>query len=125
MKVNGEAIYDTGIWRYSSEGPTATPEGQFSDGAAVAYTSKDIRYTVKGDTLYAIVMAESENGMYDLTCLGEKDASRMANFHGIIKGVSVLGYDELPDYTRNENTLSINASFIHTNKPLVFKIRIV
>jgi len=32
LKVNGEAIYDTNVWRVSQEGPTEVPEGQFTDG---------------------------------------------------------------------------------------------
>lgn len=32
LKVNGEAVYGTGMWREYGEGPTKIVEGQFSDG---------------------------------------------------------------------------------------------
>lgn len=124
LKVNGEAIYDADIWRYSSEGPTVTPEGQFSDGAAVCYTAKDIRYTAKGKYLYATAMTVSDDWVYEFTLLGEKDASRMANFHGIIKDVSVLGYDVKPKVERTESALRVVAPFVKGDKPVVFRIEI-
>ena len=37
LSVNGEAIYGSHVWRVSSEGPTKTAEGQFTDGSAVVY----------------------------------------------------------------------------------------
>jgi hypothetical protein len=59
LKVNGEAIYGTSPWIIASEGPTnlgaATAIG-FNE-SNVVYTSKDIRFTVKGDTIYATFLA--------------------------------------------------------------------
>jgi len=59
LDVNGEAIYGTTPWFIAGEGPTnlgdATDIG-FNE-SNVVYTSKDIRFTVKGDDLYAIFLA--------------------------------------------------------------------
>jgi alpha-L-fucosidase len=55
LKVNGEAIYGTRPWEIYGEGSTPVPEG-FKENEQVAYTPKDIRYTRKGDALYAIAL---------------------------------------------------------------------
>ena len=54
MSVNGEAIYGTRPWKIYGEGPTKAAAGHFKEDAS--YSSKDIRFTVKGDVLYAITL---------------------------------------------------------------------
>ncbi len=62
LKVNGEAIYGTTPWEIAAEGPTqiapprATGVRGFNEGKLPAYTGQDIRFTVKGDVLYAIAL---------------------------------------------------------------------
>lgn len=122
LKVNGEAIYDTRVWRTFGEGPTQVIEGQFSDGISKQFTSQDIRYTVNGANLYATALHEDENGEYHFTLLGEKDASRKANFHGIVKNVTMLGYNGALEWVRDEEALHVKAEKINTDKPIVFQI---
>ena len=59
LKVNGEGIYGTSPWIIAAEGPTnlgaATAIG-FNE-SNVVYTPEDIRFTVKGDTIYATFLA--------------------------------------------------------------------
>jgi alpha-L-fucosidase len=61
MPANGEAIFDTRPWKVYGEGPSASgpvQTGQFGGARDVRnYTAQDIRFTTKGDTLYAILMA--------------------------------------------------------------------
>jgi alpha-L-fucosidase len=55
LDVNGEAIYGTSPWIIAGEGPTNLGEASeigFNEADTV-YTSEDIRFTVKGDTIYA------------------------------------------------------------------------
>jgi len=55
LDVNGEAIYGTSPWIIAGEGPTNLGEATeigFNEADTV-YTSEDIRFTVKGDTIYA------------------------------------------------------------------------
>jgi hypothetical protein len=55
LEVNGEGIYGTSPWIIAGEGPTnlgAATEIGFNERDTV-YTSEDIRFTVKGDTIYA------------------------------------------------------------------------
>lgn len=56
LSVNGEAIYNTRPWIKFGEGPTSDGKGDFNDKLP-AYTPEDLRFTIKGDILYAIQMA--------------------------------------------------------------------
>ena len=56
LRVNGEAIYNSKVWRTFGEGPTKVVEGGFSDGIKKEFTSEDIRYTVNGEYLYGTVL---------------------------------------------------------------------
>lgn len=125
LKINGEAIYDTKVWRTYGEGPTEVIEGQFSDGIKKEFTPQDIRYTVNGAKIYATALHESENGEYVFTLLGAKDASRKANFHGIIQSVEMLGYDGETEWHRDEEGLHVKAGVIGTDKPVVFRITLL
>jgi alpha-L-fucosidase len=123
MKVNGEAIYGTKVWRKYGEGPTKIVEGQFSDGIKKNFTSEDFRFSTAGGYLYATALKCSENGTYCIRSLGEQDASRQANFHGIIEDVEILGTKERPVWSRDEEGLHIKSSFT-SDSPVVFKIKV-
>jgi hypothetical protein len=60
LDVNGEAIYGTTPWIIAEEGPTNLGQlrshGGFNE-SDVVYTGEDIRFTAKGDTLYATMLA--------------------------------------------------------------------
>jgi alpha-L-fucosidase len=56
MRINGEAIYGSRYWYKYGEGPTKFKGGSFIDNQKLVYTSEDIRFTRKDDTLYAILL---------------------------------------------------------------------
>jgi alpha-L-fucosidase len=64
MDVNSEGIHGTRPWRVYGEGPSVTaqaPRGQFGGARDVRpYTSEDVRFTKKGDALYAFIMVWPE-----------------------------------------------------------------
>lgn len=122
MKANGEAVYETDIWRVAAEGPTVVEEGQFTDGKAREFTSEDFRFTRKGTYLYAICMAYPKEGRVLIRSLGKQDASRLPKFHGIVRNVEVLGFEERPEWSRTEEGLSISAPGVYSDKPVVFRI---
>ncbi|MDR3593715.1 alpha-L-fucosidase [Clostridium sp.] len=124
LKVNGEAIYGAGIYRVPGEGPTKIVEGQFCDATDKVFTSKDIRYTTKGSYLYATVLNYPEDGCVNLVELAEQDASSLPKFHGIVKEVSVLGFEEVIQWTRTKNGLQIKTNKVKSEKPVVIKILI-
>jgi len=55
LDVNGEAIYGTRPWKIYGEGPTESASGQFVDQEK-PFTANDIRFTTKGNILYAITL---------------------------------------------------------------------
>lgn len=118
LEVNGEAIYETSFWRTYGEGPTEVKEGQFTDGDTKVFTSEDIRFTVKGSSLYATVMVYPDNGIVHIQSLKEGSP----HFHGMIEQVRILGYEEQPNWERNEDALTITATSVQSHVPVVFKI---
>lgn len=123
LKINGEAIYNSSVFRKYGEGPTEITEGQFSDGIKKNFTSKDIRFTVANGCVYAIVLKCSNNGKYCIKTLGKKDASKVANFSGIIEEISVLGSKEGPQWHRDEDGLYIETDY-NSEYPITFKIKL-
>lgn len=123
LKVNGEAIYESEVWRKYGEGPTQIVEGQFSDGIRKNFTSRDFRFTTAKGYLYATALRCSEDGTYCITSLGEQDASRQANFHGIIRDVHALGTEDICQWSRDEEGLHIKCN-LRSEYPIVFKINV-
>lgn len=68
LKANGEAIYGTSPWFIHGEGPTNVPEGNYTyhhnnHFAQIQFVKDDIRFTVKGDNLYAICLGKPEGSL--------------------------------------------------------------
>lgn len=63
LNVNGESIYGSKCWKRFGEGETETTKGSFSDNKEVAYTSQDLRFTTKGDTLYVTMLEWGEGSI--------------------------------------------------------------
>lgn len=121
LRVNGEAVYGAKPFRRYGEGPTKIVEGQFSDGAEKAFTSRDFRFTMAGGALYATALRCSEDGTYLIRTLAQGDASRGLSFNGIIDGVSVLGWAEPPRWRVDGQGLHIRTDF-RSDFPVVFRI---
>jgi len=124
LRVNGEAIYGTSCWRTSGEGPVRIREGHFTDGEDRGFTSRDIRFTIKGNKLYAIVLAYPADGKVCISSLAKLDPMSLPSFSGIIKGVDVLGFDEKPLWQRDEKGLSIQTHGVAGRYPVVFRVTI-
>jgi alpha-L-fucosidase len=94
LDVNGEAIYGTRPWKKYGEGPYAdAPAAPWrapgpDDPPGESYTSKEFRFTTKGDTLYAIVMDWPENNEAVIASLATGAATLPA---GKIEKVELLG----------------------------------
>ena len=121
LRVNGEAIYDSSVWRTYGEGPTQIVEGQFADMFKKNFTHEDFRFTVAHGNLYAIALKGSENGKYCIKSLRIADFQKKANFGGIIEKLEVLGTDEAPVWELTEEGLQITTS-VTGELPVVFKI---
>ncbi len=124
MAVNGEAIYGTKVWRKYGEGPTKIQEGQFTDGKEKVFTPEDIRFTVKGENLYCTVLSWPEDGKVVIKSLGHSENANLPEFHGIIKDMDVLGCAEKPVWSREKGGLHVSAPTVHSDKPVVVRVKI-
>lgn len=62
LRVNGEAIYGTRPWYVYGEGPATSAHSRKLGSDVVHYTAQDLRYTRKGDVLYAIELGWPADG---------------------------------------------------------------
>ncbi len=102
LAINGEAIYGTRPWKLFGEGPTESASGEFKDQKT--YISKDIRFTTKGDTLYAITLA--------LPALKEAlniGSLSLKSDNGAIANVELIGSGEKLNWSQKKDALIIKA----------------
>jgi alpha-L-fucosidase len=81
INIHGEAIYGTRPWLVYGEGVVKTKGGNFKED--FKYTAKDIRFTTKGDVLYATALGWPADGT-----LVVKSLAKPA---GKVTGVQLLG----------------------------------
>lgn len=88
LKINGEGIYGTRTWARYGEGSVKGTSGAFSDSHATGYTADDIRFTTKGNTLYATSLGWTDGAIL-LKSLSKEFTDRLN-----VSNVSMLGSDE-------------------------------
>jgi 6-phosphogluconolactonase len=114
LKINGEAIYGTRPWKVYGEGPTTIKGGYFGEKETIAYTNKDIRFTIKGNTLFAICLDWPHDEVV-IHSLKNLDPNQ-------IKSINLLGTDEELPWSSNEVGLLVKlppespSQFAHTIK---------
>ncbi len=99
LQVNGAAIYGTRPWHKFGEGPTMDVGGSFTDTERQPFTGADLRFTTKGDTLYAIALAWPEDRKLTVASL-PKTA-------GKVEDVMLLGHDGKLKWHQSETGLSV------------------
>jgi alpha-L-fucosidase len=135
LGVNGEAIYSTRPWTKFGEGPVADAcaasmvkvratgnfagrlNGQNMSGDGVGgggvsrngYTPKDIRFTTRGDTLYAMVMKWPGDDPVTITSLASGQ-----QLHGKVRKVKLLGHFGSLHFTQDAEGLKVK---FPTEKP--------
>ena len=120
MNVNGEAIYGTRPWKIFGEGPTPTAGGHFKERTK-PFTSQDIRFTTKGNVLYAIALGWPDN-QWTITKLSK--ASKHLGGK-VIADVKLLGHNGTVNWRQTNECLVIQPP---ASKPcdhaFAFKIRL-
>lgn len=116
LEINGEAIYGTTPWITYGEGPTQmTKAGYFMEKAEVKYTPQDIRFTAKGENLYAICLG------WPTEPILIQSMSRL--YESEIKSIAMLGEGSKLDWSLTPDGLRVVPP---THKPcehaFVFKI---
>ena len=119
LLVNGEAIYGTKPWKVYGEGPTKVIPGSFADTRRSKFTGRDIRFTVKGNDLYGIVLGRSEKDEIIIQSL----SPTLRLFNRDITDVKVLGVNENIQWVRDESGLRVKIpEKLNTELPFVIKI---
>jgi alpha-L-fucosidase len=97
LDINGEAIYGTRPWKVYGEGPTQSASGAFAD-QTVPFNAKDIRFTTKGNILYAITLGQPKE---------KTSIKNLSSKAGKIASISMVGSDTKLKWSQNENELTI------------------
>ena len=90
MAINSEGIYETRPWKIYGDGPSTKVEiktGNFNEDKQKDFTSEDVRFTAKGNTIYAFVMGWPESAA-TVKALGLNSPQQP----GRIQKVELLGY---------------------------------
>ncbi len=101
ISVHGEAIYGTRPWLVYGEGAVSYKGGHFAED--FKYSSKDIRFTTKGNTLYALALGWPEDGELLVRSL----ANSATGTGNAIQSVSLLGYKGKVTWSQSTNGLSV------------------
>lgn len=105
MPANGEAIFGTRPFAVYGEGPPDVKgSNNFNERATRPYTAEDIRFTIKGDTLYAFAFAWPEKGKLAIKSL----AQGSANYAKQVGKVEMLGGDGPLKFERNADGLMVD-----------------
>jgi alpha-L-fucosidase len=122
----GESIYETRPWYTFGEGPTKEPEGDFKNHMEflkIKYSAKDIRYTTKGNAVYATLLGWPGN---NADVLFESFAKEVWKDAKEIKNVFLLGSDEKIEYQLTEAGLKVTSpDNVVDEMAVVFKIEMV
>ncbi|AXP82774.1 Alpha-L-fucosidase [Mariniflexile rhizosphaerae] len=124
MDINSECIYETRPWHIYGEGPKAESANPinaqgFNEGKGVPYSSKDIRFTKKGDILYAVIMECPENNEEVII---KSLATDSPYYNEELDEVEILG-GKMESFKFNKDGLSIKLSNTqHLISPIVLKI---
>ena len=119
----GEAIFDTRPWYTYGEGPVKEPEGHFRNREEflnLAYSWKDVRYTTRGDTIYATLLGWPGPGV---DILLKSFATDSLPKPLKVKNVTLLGSEEELNWEQTDDGLSLLTPFIAPDiEAVVFKM---
>jgi alpha-L-fucosidase len=105
MKTNGDAIYDTRPWKIYGSGPStevpAATDAKFNENKRRELTANDVRFTRKGQTLFAFFMGWPNNAQVTITPLARHAAA------GEINRVELLGFRGQLKWARDEASLKV------------------
>ena len=108
LKINGEAIYGTRPWKIHAEGPTVARGMKRNNKGEEKeqwdwrqdFTSEDIRFTTKGDTLYAIALNWPKDGKVTVRSLAEGAGLNVGS-------VSLLGHEGSLSFSQSAAGLEV------------------
>lgn len=108
MKLSGESIFGTRPWKVFGEGPAMesaaalTAQG-FNEGKGKPFTAEDIRFTAKGNTLYAIALGTPSANKILIKILSAENKL----YPQKLGKVTLTGIDQALSVTRTSEGLSV------------------
>jgi alpha-L-fucosidase len=103
LRLNGEAIYGNRPWTVYGEGPTRNVAGaSFSENKDQPFTAQDIRFTTKGEALYAILLGWPEKEVL-ITSLPQNKPL----WFGPVRHVEMLGANQPLHWTQDRQGLRV------------------
>jgi alpha-L-fucosidase len=110
MDVNKEAIFSTRPWVVFGEGPASgapiSAQG-FNEGKGKPFTAQDVRFTVKGGVLYAILMDWPADQNVNIKALAVPGATARSAPEQRLTDVSLLGSPDKLEWTQEPDGLKV------------------
>ncbi|EMI18666.1 Glycoside hydrolase, family 29, subgroup [Rhodopirellula maiorica SM1] len=113
LRVNGEAIYGTTYWKTYGEGPTKTTTGHLAEHKDQPFTSQDIRFTRKGESLFAILLDWPESGRVSIKSLADQAGNESVE----VRSIKLLGSQSAIGWQRDAQGLHVD---LPASKPCEF-----
>ena len=98
MQINGEGIFGSRPWKIFGEGPAKIVAGMFNENK-VKFGAQDIRFTTKGENLYAYFLGWPEDGQLAIQSLGKDAAGKN------VASLSLLSSEEKISWTQDAGAL--------------------
>ena len=99
--IHGEAIFSSRPWLVYGETSIKVKGGAFKED--FKYNSKEIRFTTKGDALYAIALGYPEDRIITIRSLAKPTGENV----NTISNISMLGYDGKIEWTQTPEALVV------------------
>ena len=108
MQKYSDCIYSTRPWKIFGEGPAmkaaaALNAQGFNEGKGKPFTSEDVRFTQKGNQLYAVVMGKPSQNFVVIQSLKEGSEYMSSN----ISKVTVIGSNTALEFSRTSDGLKV------------------
>lgn len=105
MRINGESIYGTRPWTRFGEGPSLAESAPlqgpgFNEGKGKPLGAQDLRFTARGDTLYASVFGLPADGQVRIASLAGKA-------HRPVQRIDLLGGPEKLSFRQDAEALTV------------------
>ncbi|MBR3093553.1 MAG: alpha-L-fucosidase [Bacteroidaceae bacterium] len=113
MDINSMSIYGTRPWKTFGEGPLADAANPlsaqgFNEGNN--YSSKDVRYVQRNDTLFATIMRWPSGKSFTFQSLGKSSEY----YSGKVKSLQLLGYGDV-EYSEGIDGVTVTLPSTHPN----------
>lgn len=106
IQLNGEALFDTRPWKIFGEGPTKVSVGHHSENENQDNVAGDIRFTTKGNALYAISLAWPKDGKFSIKSLSLNNPYESRT----VKSIDFISGSNSIKWNQSETELSIQTN---------------